>query len=197
MKTKVVVAVAAVVVIVAAALMFATKKNGGSAVDSNSTAAVSSADSATAADAAATTADTAKTAEPKLETKIDGDLPAPEQEKAKSFGAKLEKSFESLPTKDDLKKLTAEEAHETPEIIQQAATDLGEIAEMIDADPALVSQGADFYKKCALKNSAPSSIRAMCFADLKGLGKKYGIALPDDRDFPEDIRALADKLDAN
>lgn len=81
----------------------------------------------------------------------------------------------SIPSKSELKKLSAEEVHATPEKIMEAGVRLGLIAQAIENEPALQKDGLEFYQSCAAASKNPNSVRALCYANYLNFAKKLGI----------------------
>jgi len=106
----------------------------------------------------------------------------------RSLGAEV---MSSLPTKESLKSLKDEDAHNVPLPILLAGEKLGAIAEAVSKDPALEAEAVLFYENCAISNQYPDSVRALCFYNYRNLSEKSGRAM---KSVPAPIRQLADKL---
>ena len=109
------------------------------------------------------------------------------------FDEQAAKVFEAIPTVEELRKLPADELHETPEALLNAGVELGALAELVKAHPELSERALEFYEKCSLQDSSPMSVRAVCYSDFKTLAKRTnsGRALPP---VPEKVRSLAEQL---
>lgn len=83
--------------------------------------------------------------------------------KSEAFEAVLTRVQAALPVQDAFKKQTAEEVHAPPKALADAALALGEVAEAVAGDPALLPRAREFYRECALGNH-PNTIRAFCLA---------------------------------
>lgn len=99
----------------------------------------------------------------------------------------------SLPTKQDLQKISPEDAHLTPSPILLAGERLGQIAQAVYNEPALGEEAMIFYLDCANAPMYPDSVRALCYSNYKALAKKLGRTIQENT-VPAAIRKLADKL---
>lgn len=118
--------------------------------------------------------------------------------KIRKFRALVRESLAALPSKAEIHRLKGEEIHDTPEMLQNAGTVIGHIAEAIALDPSLASEGRKFYEACALNADKDDVVRALCYVKLRRLLKSRGESLrdfKDDGDIPDSVRDLADKLD--
>jgi hypothetical protein len=104
-----------------------------------------------------------------------------------------DKALQSIPTVQELRKLTKEQLHFTPESVLNAGLEIGTAAEYIDKHPELSDDGLDFYEKCATGVNHPTSIRASCYFDFNRLAKKVGSRRASPQ-VPEHVRNLAEKL---
>lgn len=127
--------------------------------------------------------------------------PQPEQPQpplpsaSSEFKQLAEKTLASLPTNEDLQRLKAEELHSTPAPIVAAARSLSQVTKLLHAHPELAPEGLKFYRECAERASAPDSVRALCFANLRNLSQAAG--QPDAfraAEYPERIRRLGDQI---
>lgn len=99
----------------------------------------------------------------------------------------------SLPTKQDLKKISPEDAHLSPSPVLAAGESLGRIAEAVYNEPTLGEEAMVFYLDCANAPMYPDSVRALCYSNYKSLAKKLGRSI-EQSTVPASIRQLADKL---
>lgn len=99
----------------------------------------------------------------------------------------------SLPTKQDLKKISPEDAHLSPSPVLAAGESLGRIAEAVYNEPNLGEEAMVFYLDCANAPMYPDSVRALCYSNYKSLAKKLGRVI-EQSTVPAAIRQLADKL---
>jgi hypothetical protein len=90
------------------------------------------------------------------------------------FHELAETTLEHLPKVSDLRKLSAEEVHHTPQIVTQASLQIGKIAQAIHDHPELAEDGASFYRQCATQSDGATSIRALCFAQFRNLETHLG-----------------------
>ncbi|MGZ3688460.1 MAG: hypothetical protein ACXWP5_10090 [Bdellovibrionota bacterium] len=100
--------------------------------------------------------------------------------------------LKTLPTRESLRQLTDEEAHRTPLSVQDAAEELGRIAQAIHDTPAFAEEGREFYRKCAAAEELLTAVRALCFADFTRLDQRLGES--EAPAVPQTVRALAAQL---
>ena len=85
--------------------------------------------------------------------------------------------------------------HGPPRELGDAAAEIGTIEDLLDKNPELAREGLRFYRKCALKESLLTSLRALCLHNLKTRAKKSGF---ENRirwsEFPQNLHRIADKL---
>lgn len=112
------------------------------------------------------------------------------------FRGYLHKLHDSLPAKDKLPALKAEEVHGTPKVVVQAGIELGKVAEKIQEMPSLRPDALEFYKDCALDPQVFRSIRALCFsrAQLLNVELFQDIWDFDPKRIPNDVIELAKSL---
>lgn len=90
------------------------------------------------------------------------------------FDVQLKQTLAELPTKAQIAQLSAEEVHQTPRPILQAAMKMGEIEEVMEANGSLQRQGINFYRDCATKADVALTLRASCYSFwLKWQGKLH------------------------
>jgi len=92
--------------------------------------------------------------------------------------------LDKIPSKDQMRGLTDEDVHQIAKPIFEASLQLKlygdqlEVAMNAAAKTGNVSevaaQGADFYEKCATRDDAPESLRAVCFIEFAKLSTKSG-----------------------
>jgi hypothetical protein len=132
-----------------------------------------------------------------------------EDEKAlsDSFEMLATRTLKNLPTNQDLRKLTAEEVHHTPAILMQAAGELGDVAEALDArlraaesNPTektkAIQDGITFYQECMIGPERPSSVRALCYSHYRELREQSGKpeTPAEAQNVPANVRSLVDFL---
>ena len=113
------------------------------------------------------------------------------------FQKKASEVRQLIPTQEQLQKLTPEEVHFTPKLIQKAALGLGELAQLISDKPELAPEAIKFYRECAETDGNPVAIRASCFASHEQLINKYHLheeSLDVDERIDETVKNLAKKL---
>jgi hypothetical protein len=116
-------------------------------------------------------------------------------------------TLRNLPSKDALHHLNENDAHQTPSILLQAAMEIGEIVEVLEArlqqtetDPnahaKVIEQGLSFYRECALNSEKPTSVRALCYSHFRELRERSGHPeTSSEADaVPGDVRSLVDLL---
>lgn len=105
--------------------------------------------------------------------------------------------LKSIPSVVDLQRLSENDVHFTPVSLRIAGRELGRIAKAIDMNSQLIHRGIEFFKRCALRESYPDTIRALCLADARDYLKKAGSGLeafPEASTIPDAIRNLAEKI---
>lgn len=102
--------------------------------------------------------------------------------------------LDAFPSKEILSKKDRD-FHGPPEELGEAAAELGAIEDLLDKSPTLTNEGLRFYRKCALKESLLTPVRALCLHNLKIRAKSSGI---DKKirwnEFPENLHRIADRL---
>lgn len=85
--------------------------------------------------------------------------------------------------------------HGPPEELGDAAAELGAIEDLLDKSPSLTKEGLRFYRRCALKESLLTPVRALCLHNLKTRAKSSGF---DKKirwnEFPQNLHRIADRL---
>jgi hypothetical protein len=117
------------------------------------------------------------------------------------------RALDAIPTKDKLRSLSAEEVHHTPAVMIEAASELGEVAEALEANmkqaennpselAKVISAGIAFYSDCASGEERPESIRALCYSHYRELREKAGDAetAEEAANVPEQVKVLANFL---
>ena len=102
-----------------------------------------------------------------------------------------------LPNQKDLQRLSAEQVHYVPTIVQKAALRLGDIAQAIAENSRLTEEGFQFYQECAENNNLPNSIRATCVVNHENLLKSSGSSvssLTSDSKIDPHVISLAKRL---
>ncbi len=92
-------------------------------------------------------------------------------EQFRSLGAEV---MRSLPTRQSVKSLTAEETHGVPVPLFVAGERLGAIAEAVENNFSLAEEAILLYKGCASSGQYPDSVRALCYLNYRALVKKLG-----------------------
>lgn len=111
-----------------------------------------------------------------------------------SFRQHANQVLKSFPDKAILKE-QHRDLHAPPPELREVGAELGAIEELLDKDPSLTKEGLRFYRKCALKESLLTSVRALCLHNLKTRAKATGL-YPRIRwgEFPDNLHRIADKL---
>lgn len=110
-----------------------------------------------------------------------------------AFQNKLDEISAGLPRVSELRALPEEEVHHTPNALLEAGEKMGEVAEALDANPALLPQAVAFYRDCAKGLETATSVRALCYYHWNRL-TKGSAEEPQAGDVPAEIRDLANKL---
>jgi hypothetical protein len=117
-----------------------------------------------------------------------------------------EKTLQNLPTQNDFKNLTSEQAHTTPPFMFEAGMKLKKFEDLLDqkmkafqGDPRaqrlIAAEGADFYENCSDQAQTPSSVRAVCYIHFIELSVKSGHPenIPKNR-MPLEVLTIAKKI---
>ncbi len=106
--------------------------------------------------------------------------------------ARLTESVQAdLPHTEDLRRLTAEQAHGIPPQLREAGQRLGQVSQALHANPSFAVEGLKFYRQCAQRAELPESLRALCYANLRNLSQAAGKAeFFQEGDYPEAVRRL-------
>jgi hypothetical protein len=121
---------------------------------------------------------------------VESGAPAPTRAELQRMMSEVEKS---LSAKAQLKKLTTEQVHHTPEMIRAAGLQLGRIADALSRDPSLAPDAVPFYEKCAKNEGYPNTVRALCWSDYERIAN--GLRLPVNAEgVPANVRELADQV---
>lgn len=108
---------------------------------------------------------------------------------------KLERDFKSLATVDDLKNLTANEVHHTPEILKNGGELIGRIHDEAESDPAKRVDALNFFKRCTEDGQVATAIRAVCLSKVYKLIPQWKIPVPlNETSIPHEVSELALKL---
>ncbi|MFA5584334.1 MAG: hypothetical protein WDA09_08975 [Bacteriovoracaceae bacterium] len=136
---------------------------------------------------------TVKTVGADLDEKtFSGQTPKEAKENADAY---FEEHLKSLPTIDDLKNLTEEEVHHTPEIIKEGGELVGTIFDEAQKDPTKRMSAMNFFKKCAEDDQVAIPIRAVCLNRVYKLIPEWEIPVPmSDSKIPDEVLDLAMNL---
>jgi hypothetical protein len=103
------------------------------------------------------------------------------------------KVAQALPTKESVKGLSEQEAHNMPKPIAEAGAQLGQIAQAVSQEPSLGQEAYSFYEKCSASAQYLDAVRALCFSNYKEMGTKLGLAVREET-APAKIRELSEKI---
>ena len=111
------------------------------------------------------------------------------------YQSQLDRDFKSLPIVDDIRKLTPNEVHHTPEILKNGGELVGRIHDEAESDPAKRVEAMSFFKKCAEDKQIATAIRAVCLSKVYKLVPLWKIPSPlSEEDISKEISDLALKL---
>lgn len=97
--------------------------------------------------------------------------------------------FKTLPRKEEIKKASKDELHHGPPGLARSAQALGDVMSKLKSDPSQIPAGIAFYERCARDNDILTSVRAVCFRNLKHFSKNVS-----DSSFPEDVVRISESL---
>lgn len=107
----------------------------------------------------------------------------------------FESYFKSLPIIDDLKNLSEEEVHHTPEIIKDGGELIGRIHEEAEKDSTKRIDAMSFFKKCVEDQQIVTAIRAVCLNKIYKLVPVWQIPVPlSDSEISKEVLELALKI---
>ncbi|WPU64785.1 hypothetical protein [Peredibacter starrii] len=111
------------------------------------------------------------------------------------FQDELDRHLKKLPTMGDLKNLTAEEVHHTPEIILEGGGLIGKVYDEAEREPKKRLDAMNFFKKCAVDQEIATSIRAMCLNKILSQVPLWNIPMSvTDAEISSEVFELAMKL---
>lgn len=101
----------------------------------------------------------------------------------------------SLPTLEDLKGLTTEEVHHTPEIIKHGAGIVGRIHSEAQGDVSRRVEAMEFFKSCAEDSALATSIRSVCLKKIYTLIPEWKLPIElSEEKISKEVFELAMKL---
>lgn len=112
----------------------------------------------------------------------------------------MEKSPESpeldmLPTMNDLKALSEEEVHHTPQIILEGGRIIGQMIERADNNPELREETVKTLQACAESDEIATAIRAVCWKNTLNSIEKWKVFVPvSQSQIPERVIELSSQL---
>lgn len=130
-------------------------------------------------------------AQDQAEPTENGEPPPPE------FVRLAEEVTVSIPSLAALRTLSAAEVHHTPEALRTAGRELGRMVKALNDNPKLYPYGIRYYERCALNETYPDTVRALCFADARNFLQKAGQSLADfaqAEQVPLRVRKLAELI---
>jgi hypothetical protein len=112
---------------------------------------------------------------PKKEDQAKAKTISPEPDSANKSVAKTHPEFQqiiaktlaAIPSKSDLKNLTNEQVHFTPESVQNAAIAIGNLSQAVHDNPEYLSEALEFYRSCAENQNNPDSVAATCLVKYR------------------------------
>lgn len=121
--------------------------------------------------------------------------PSAPEESGLDLKSELANSMKELPTLDDLKNLSFEEVHHTPEMISEGGALIGELIDQAEKDPTRREETVKFLKGCAEEESVVPQLRALCWNKTLNQISEWKVFVPvTDANVPEDIKALGSQL---
>ncbi len=117
-----------------------------------------------------------------------------ERELKLRFAEQLSELAKALPTRDQMKKKTFEEVHDTPQEVLDAGARLGNLKKIWLATPLLKPQAQAFYKACALSVNTVTAIRSLCLVNARALTQELGLSPLDEAAIPQAIKSIANQI---
>jgi hypothetical protein len=101
----------------------------------------------------------------------------------------------SLPTLDDMKELSPEEVHHTPEAVLESAREIGNMIENAEKNPELREKTVKFLLECSEADNVVASIRAVCWKNTMNGVTNWKVFVPvSSAKVPDNIKDLANQL---
>jgi hypothetical protein len=105
------------------------------------------------------------------------------------FNEMLKETEKRLPTMKDIKQLPSGALHHIPNVILEAGRNLGALKEVFKYHPEYEEKALPLYKTCAMAESRPTPVRALCLTNLIEISRKLNLKL-DLKSFPPHIVEL-------
>lgn len=103
--------------------------------------------------------------------------------------------LDSLPTLDDMKDLSADEVHHTPEVVLESAREIGKMIDAAEKNPELREKTVKFLLECAESADVVASIRAVCWKNTMNGVTNWKVFVPmSEAKVPDNIKNLANQL---
>lgn len=103
--------------------------------------------------------------------------------------------LDSLPTNDDIKDLSPEEVHHTPELVLESAREIGKMIDAAEKNPELREKTVRFLLECAEASNVVASIRAVCWKNTMNGVTNWKVFVPvSEAKVPDNIKNLANQL---
>lgn len=103
--------------------------------------------------------------------------------------------LDSLPTLDDMKELSADEVHHTPEVVIESAREIGKMIDAAEKNPELREKTVKFLLECAESSNVVASIRAVCWKNTMNGVNNWKVFVPmSEAKVPDNIKNLANQL---
>ena len=104
----------------------------------------------------------------------------------KLYDSILAKVKKNLTTSLQLKKLNAEETHNTPLLLIQAARSMAILDDYSEKNSSFKNKTNQFYEECSKNDSLATSVRVICYHHIMRINKTISV--------PESIKYLAEKI---
>ena len=96
-----------------------------------------------------------------------GFAPVASAELSQDLAREIQKAKAALPTLESLRTVSDDEEHGTPSKIVEAGAALGDLDEYLEGKPEEFKNATGFFSDCAMGETLPSSVRAMCLHSLR------------------------------
>lgn len=128
---------------------------------------------------------------PAVESKPDDIIAAPKDDEEGAAPMDLD----SLPTLDDMKDLSSDEVHHTPEVVLESAREIGRMIDAAEKNPELREKTVKFLLECAEASNVVASIRAVCWKNTMNGVSNWKVFVPvSEAKVPDNIKNLANQL---
>ncbi len=104
-------------------------------------------------------------------------------------------SLDEFPTIADLKDLSDDEVHHTPEVVMNGGRLVGQLIDRAEKNPALREKTLQLLKSCAESDDVVTAVRAVCWKNTVTQMKNWRVFVPlSDTKVPANVLELSSQL---